>query len=68
LGDVEVRRYSQAAAEVAQFPLIQRLPLKTRSNVRYGVVVLESGVKMSLSGLKRSQGGDLRQNLSGQVF
>src|ERR1017187_1851349 len=39
LSNVEIRRYSQAAAEVTQFPLIQRLPLKTHSNLLYGVVV-----------------------------
>src|ERR1019366_185109 len=39
LSDVEIWRYSQAAAEVAQFPLIQRLLLKTHSNLVYGVIV-----------------------------
>src|ERR1017187_3828884 len=32
LSDVEIWRYSQVAAEVDQFPLVQRLPLEAHSN------------------------------------
>ena len=39
LSNVEVWRYSQAVTEVAEFPLIQWLPLKTHSNVLYSVIV-----------------------------
>ena len=39
MGDVEIRGYSKAATEIAQFPLIERLSLKTRSNLLYGVMV-----------------------------
>src|ERR1022692_4792014 len=56
LSDVEIWRYAQAAAEVAQLPLIQRLPLKTHSNLLYGVVVFAKALIRAASFSKRLLG------------
>ena len=49
LSDVEIRRYSKAAAEFPQFALLQRLPLKTHSNVLYGVIVFAKALMRAAS-------------------
>src|ERR1022692_3937804 len=53
LSDVEIWRYAQAAAEVAQFPLIQRLPLKTHSSLLYGVIIFTKALIRAASFSKR---------------
>jgi hypothetical protein len=49
LSNVEVWRDSQPAAEVAEFQLIQRFPLKTRSNLLYGVMVFAKALIQAAS-------------------
>ena len=56
LSDIEIRRYSKASAEFAQFPLLQRLPLKTDSNLLYGVIVLAKALIRAASLSKRLLG------------